>query len=69
MLRAAPGRLTVNQSGTFEGQHHVVNRGRSDPEEALEVGIGRRSAEDECIGVDESSVLALLGDEARQGRV
>ena len=56
----------MNQSGMFEGQHHLVNRGRGHLEETMEISLGRRPAEDERVGVDESQVLRCLG--VKRGR-
>jgi hypothetical protein len=57
--------LTVDQSGAFEGEHHLVDRRWGDAEEALQVGFGGRAAKDQGIGVDEGEILALLGREAQ----
>ena len=37
--------LAADQAGAFEGENHLVNRGRGDLEMALHVGLGRRAAE------------------------
>ena len=43
MLLATPG-LTPDEAGAFEGENHLVNRGRADAEVALHVGFGRAGA-------------------------
>lgn len=44
----------------FELEHHVVHRGRSHPEEGLDVGLRWGSPIDRGVGVDERQVLPLL---------
>jgi hypothetical protein len=53
-----------DQTGAFEGKHHLVDRRRRDVEVALQVGLGRRPAEHERIGMNEGEILALLVGEA-----
>ncbi len=65
MLRAAPG--WRDKPGFFEREQHLVDGGRGDLEEALHVGLGRRAAVDQRIGVDKREILALLGREIRSG--
>lgn len=55
---------STDQTGAFERQHHLVDRRRRDVEVALHVGLGRRASEHECIGMNESEILALLVGEA-----
>jgi hypothetical protein len=43
--------LASDQSGAFEGENHLMDRGWSDPEEALQIGLGRRSAVDLRVGM------------------
>src|SRR3546814_12654959 len=56
--------LAADQACAFEGQHHLVRRGRADAEVALHVCLGRRSAVDAGLGVDEGQVLPLVAGEA-----
>lgn len=58
----------MDQSGAFEGEHHLVDGGCSDAEEALHVALGRRAAVEQSIGPDEGEILALLFGEAGPGR-
>src|SRR5215207_8074058 len=44
-----------------------MDRGRRDPEVALQISFRRRPAEHERIGMDEGQILALLGGEPRRG--
>ena len=53
-------RLTPNKSGAFEGENHLVNRGRADAEMTLHVGFGRSVPEHVRVGVDEGQILSLL---------
>jgi hypothetical protein len=62
-------RLTLNKPGAFEVEHHLVNGRRGDLEMPLQVGLGRRAAEDERIGVNEGEVLPLLFCEAAWRRI
>jgi hypothetical protein len=56
--------LTANEAVSFEGQDHLVDRGRADAEMALHVGFGGRASKHARIGVDEGEVVALLFAEA-----
>jgi hypothetical protein len=56
--------LTSDQSISFEGDDHLVDRRRADAEVALHVGFGWRPAEHVRIDVNESQILALLVGEA-----
>ncbi len=60
---AGSPRLSSDESGTFERQHHLVNRGRADTKILLHVGFGRRSAVQARVEVDKRQILALLGRE------
>jgi len=42
------------------GERHLMDGRRSDGEEALDVGFGRRLSEEERIGMNKGQVLALL---------
>ena len=52
-------RLSPDETGAFQGEHHLMYGGRADPEMALHVGLGRRPALDARVGLDEGQVLAL----------
>jgi hypothetical protein len=54
----------LDEAGAFEGKDHLMDGGRGDAEEALQVGLGGWSGMDAGIGVDERQVLPLLGREA-----
>jgi len=56
--------LTSDQSISFEGDDHLVDRRRADAKVALHVGFGWRTAEHVRIDVNESEILALLVGEA-----
>ena len=56
--------LTPDQACALEGEHHLVHGRWADLEVALHVGLGRRTAMDARVGVDEGQVLALLVGEA-----
>ena len=56
--------LTPDQAISFERHHHLMDRGRTDLEMALHVGLGGRASEHVRVGVDEGQVLALLFGEA-----
>jgi hypothetical protein len=55
--------LPSDEACPFEGQHHLVNRGRADTEVLLHVAFGRRLAVEAHVQVDKRQVLALLGRE------
>ena len=57
-------RLTSDKTGSFEGDYHLMNRGRANLEVALHVGFGRGAAEHVRVGVNKGEVLALLFGEA-----
>ena len=59
MLRAVAG-FSGDPSFAFEGEHHLMDGGWSDSEEALDVGLSGWAAHDEQIGMNEGQVLALL---------
>jgi len=52
--------LASDQSGAFEGKNHLMDRGRRHTKEALEIGLGRRSAVELRVGMDEGQILTLL---------
>jgi hypothetical protein len=56
--------LPPDQPGSFESEHHLVERGRTDSKVSLQIGFGGRSSEDACIGVDERQILTLLWRES-----
>lgn len=56
--------LSRDEAVALEAEDHLMDRGWSDAEMALHVGLGRRLAEDVGIDVDEGQVLALLFGEA-----
>lgn len=56
--------LSADQAGTLEGEDHLVNGGRTDPEVALHIGFGGWTLEHVRINVDEGQILALLFGEA-----
>ena len=59
--------MPSDQSGTLEGEDHLMDGRRGDAEEALHVAFGGRSTVEQAIGPDEGEVLALLFGEARSG--
>ena len=65
MLRGP--RLAADQAETLQREHHLVHGGRTDPEVALHVDLGRGTAVDAGIGVDEGQVLPLPLGEAFRG--
>jgi hypothetical protein len=67
MLRAAPGLRRI-QPSSFEGEHHLVDRGRGNPEIPLKVSLGGRPAQDARICVDEGQILILPWGEIWGGR-
>lgn len=56
--------LAPDEAVSFEGDDHLVHRGRGDLKVALHVGLGGRASEHVRVGVDEGQVLALLFGEA-----
>jgi hypothetical protein len=56
--------LTSNVAISFEGDDHLMDRGRADLKMALHVGLGGWAPENVRIGVDEGQVLTLLFREA-----
>jgi hypothetical protein len=63
MLRGTPGCLRISW-GVLQRHHHLVHGGGADLEEALHIGLGGRSADDQGVGVDEGQVLPLARGEA-----
>ena len=55
--------LSSDESRSLESEHHLVDGWWADAEVSLQVGFGRRSAEDARIGIDEGQILTLLGRE------
>ena len=55
--------LPSDETGSFEREHHLVNRRRADAEIFLHVGFGRGFAVQARIEVDKRQVLSLLGRE------
>ena len=62
MLRGVLGCLS-DEAGSFQRQHHLVNRRRADAEIFLHVGFGRGPAVQPRIEVDKGQILPLLGRE------
>ena len=60
--------LPPDQPSSFESEHHLVDRGRTDAKVPLEIGFGGRSAEDARIGIDERQILTLLWRETQDRR-
>ena len=56
-------RLPSDEAGSFERQHHLVNRRWADAKILLHVGFGRRAAVQARVEVDKGQILALLGRE------
>ena len=56
--------LTSNETISFEGHDHLVDRWRADLKVALHVGLCGRASEHMLVGVDEGEVLALFFGEA-----
>src|SRR3954464_3245946 len=62
-------RLAADEAETLQREHHLVHGGRTDPEMALHVALGRWPAVDPCVGIDEGQVLTLpLGEVFRGHR-
>src|SRR5580700_5896530 len=53
-------RLPSDEPGSFERQHHLVNRRRADAKILLHVGFGRRPAVQPRVEVNKRQILALL---------
>ena len=56
--------LTPDETVSFEGHDHLVDRWRADLEVSLHVGFSGRAPEHVRIGVDEGQVLTLRFGEA-----
>ena len=52
-------RLSGDEAGSFERQHHLMHGWRRRLEKARHIGLRGRTAVDERIGVNEGEVLAL----------
>jgi hypothetical protein len=50
--------LAPNEAVSFEGDDHLVHRGRGNLKVTLHVGLGRRATEHVGVGVDEGQVSA-----------
>ena len=61
--------LAANEAVSFEGDDHLVHRGRADLKVTLHVGFGGRATEHVRVGVDESQILALLFGESLSAEV
>ena len=66
MLRATPGWRRIRPARS-KREDHLVHGRRADLEMALHVGLGRGTAMDAGVGVDEGQVLALPVGEAFRG--
>jgi len=53
-------RLPSDEPGSFERQHHLVNRRRADAKILLHIGFGRRPAVQPRVEVNKRQILALL---------
>jgi hypothetical protein len=60
MLLGTPARREIRP---FEGQQHLMNRGRGQLEEPLDIGLCRWSAIDQRVDVYEREILSLPGRE------
>lgn len=60
-------RGSADETKALKLEDHLVNTGRGDTEEALEIGLGRWLAVEEDIGVNKGQVLALFVREWRSG--
>jgi hypothetical protein len=58
--RAGLAGYTADQAGALKLDDHLVDRGRRDSKELLEIGLGWRSAVEQRVCVNERQVLALL---------
>ena len=61
---ACDARLTSDEAVALEAKDHLVNRGRTDAEMALHVGLGGRLMEHSRIDIDEGQIAALFFSEA-----
>ena len=61
--------MATDESLAFEGEDHLVDGGRSNGEEVLEVALGWGTSVDLGVGPDEGEVLALLFGEGGWGRL
>ena len=52
--------LSADEAVAFEAENHLMDRGRTDAEVALHVGLGRRTPEHARVSVDEGQILALF---------
>src|SRR3954451_21271738 len=60
-------RLAADQAEALQREHHLMHGGRTDPEMALHVGLGRGTAMDAGVGVNEGQVLTLRVGEPCRG--
>ena len=66
MLLGTPARREIRP---FEGQQHLMNRGRGQLEEPLDIGLCRWSAIDQRVDVYEREILSLPADSDEAARV
>ena len=59
---ALPGSF-FDEAVALQGLDRLVNRGRGNPEVALQVGLRGRLAVDLCVVIDEGKILALFRGE------
>ena len=52
--------FAADEAFALEGEHHLMDGGRSDGEEAPDVGLSGRPSEGKRIGMNKGQVLALL---------
>jgi hypothetical protein len=60
-------RNATNESELLKDHDHAMDRRGRDSEVSLHIGLGRRPAVEQHVGVDEGEVLALLVGEPRLG--
>src|SRR5215210_356187 len=60
--------LAADQAEALQREHHLVHGGRTDPEMALHVGLGRGTAMDAGVGVNEDP-MGAIGSLLLSGRV
>src|SRR3954471_3514592 len=59
--------LAADQAEALQREHHLVHGGWTDPEMTLHVGLGRGTAMDAGVGVNEGQVLTLRVGEPCRG--
>jgi hypothetical protein len=55
----------LKKAATFKCEHHLVNRRRRHPKEALHLSLGGRPAVNQRVRTDEGEILPLKGRERR----